>query len=108
MLLGPGELHYVRKPTWDYSARGKKGKSGLKDPQGCERMMEAKKAWAIKAENVKRAVIPSYQPPPAININIFGSSPGASGSSGRGIISSFSVFHVVIHFSLEFFWNSSF
>ena len=37
----------------------------------------------IKAEDVQRAVIPRYQPAPAINS--FGSSSGASGSSGRGI-----------------------
>eukprot|EP00439_Symbiodinium_sp_Y106_P081882 s1093_g21.t1 len=35
----------------------------------------------VKAEDVQRAVIPRYQPAPAININIFGSSSGQGGQA---------------------------
>ncbi|OLP73225.1 hypothetical protein AK812_SmicGene47614 [Symbiodinium microadriaticum] len=47
MQLGPGELYYLHVENWDYAARGKKkdNRSWLRDPEGFEKMMAAKRSW---------------------------------------------------------------
>ncbi|CAE7833683.1 unnamed protein product [Symbiodinium sp. KB8] len=42
-----GELYYLHVENWDYAARGKKkdNRSWLRDPEGFEKMMAAKRSW---------------------------------------------------------------